>query len=88
MRAAVVQQYQAMREALKIEEEQALHCVSQEENKVLKSIQKQLDVLDPALTTIQRTFHPLTTLADAQGAARVQDQAFIMVRAATRAPRR
>lgn len=83
MRAAVMQQYQAMREALKIEEDQALYCVSQEEKRVLKSIQKQLDVLDPALTAIQRTFHPLTALADAQGASRVQDQAFIMVPAAT-----
>lgn len=83
MRAAVAQQYEAMREALKIEEQQALHCVAQEENRVLKSIQAQLDMLNPALTTIQRTFHPLTNLVDAQGPSRVQDQAFIMVRAAT-----
>lgn len=81
MRAAVVQQYQAMREALKIEEQQALHCVSQEENRVLKSIQAQLDMLNPALTTMQSSFHLLTNLVDAQGPSRVQDQAFIMVRA-------
>ncbi|MCI4381555.1 hypothetical protein PGIGA_G00253220 [Pangasianodon gigas] len=78
VRTSVVQQYQAMREALKIEEQQALHCVAQEENRVLRSIQAQLDMLNPALTTIQHTFHPLTNLADAQGASRVQDQAFIM----------
>ncbi|KAI5100747.1 E3 ubiquitin/ISG15 ligase TRIM25 [Silurus meridionalis] len=78
VRTAVVQQYQAMREALKIEEQQALHCVSQEENRVLRSIQAQLDMLTPALTTIQHTFHPLTNLADSQGASRLHDQAFIM----------
>ncbi|TTD03350.1 Zinc finger protein RFP [Bagarius yarrelli] len=78
VRAAVTQQYQAMREALKMEEQQALHCVSQEEDRVLKSIQVQLDMLNPALTTIQHTFHPLSNLADAQGASRMQDQAFIM----------
>ncbi|XP_027021062.1 tripartite motif-containing protein 14 isoform X1 [Tachysurus fulvidraco] len=76
--AAVAQQYQAMREALDIEEQQALHCVSQEEDRVLKSIQAQLDMLSPALTSLQQTFHPLSNLADSQGASRVQDQAFIM----------
>lgn len=74
-----------MREALKIEEQQALYCVSKEENRVLRSIQAQLDILNPALTTIQRTSQPLINLADAQGASRVQDQAFILVRTATQA---
>ncbi|KAK3526271.1 hypothetical protein QTP70_021304 [Hemibagrus guttatus] len=78
VRAAVTQQYQAMRDALKIEEQQALHCVSQEENRVLRSIQAEHDMLNPVLTTIQSTFHPLSNLSDAQGASRVQDQAFIM----------
>ncbi|KAG7324488.1 hypothetical protein KOW79_012504 [Hemibagrus wyckioides] len=78
VRAAVAQQYQAMGEALKIEEQQALQCVSQEENRVLRSIQAQLDMLNPSLTTIQHTFHPLSNLSDAQGTSRVQDQAFIM----------
>lgn len=87
MCAAVAQQYQAMREALKIEEQQALQCVSQEENRVLRSVQAQLDVLNPSLTTIQHTFHPLSNLSDAQGASRVQDQAFIMVRLSTQAAR-
>lgn len=86
--AAVAQQYQAMREALDIEEQQALHCVSQEEDRVLTSIQAQLDMLSPALTSIQHTFHPLSNLADAQGASRVQDQAFIMVRLPTQATRK
>ncbi|KAF5900730.1 E3 ubiquitin/ISG15 ligase TRIM25-like, partial [Clarias magur] len=78
VRAAVVQQYQAMQEALKHEEKQAMHCISQEENRVLTSIQTQLDVLNPALATIQHSFHPLTNLADTHGPSRVQDQAFIM----------
>lgn len=79
MRAAVVQQYQAMQEALKLEEKQAMQCISQEEDRVLRSIQTQLDVLNPALTTIQHTFHPLTNLTDTHGPSRLQDQAFIMV---------
>ncbi|KAI4892801.1 hypothetical protein NFI96_002487 [Prochilodus magdalenae] len=77
-RAAVIQQYQALREALEMEEQQALHCVSQEESRVLGSIEEQLGTLNHGLNTIQSTFNSLQRLADAHGAARAQDQAFIM----------
>lgn len=77
-RAAVVQQYQAMREALELEEQQALHCVAQEERRVLGSIDEQLGRLNNGLRTIQTTFNSLQRLADAEGASRAQDQAFIM----------
>uniref|UniRef100_A0A8B9HYR2 Si:dkey-29p10.4 n=1 Tax=Astyanax mexicanus TaxID=7994 RepID=A0A8B9HYR2_ASTMX len=81
-RAAVVQQYQAMREALELEEQQALLCVAQEESRVLGSIDEQLSTLNDGLRTIQTTFNSLQRLADAEGASRAQDQAFIMVRLA------
>ncbi|XP_022541805.2 tripartite motif-containing protein 14 isoform X2 [Astyanax mexicanus] len=77
-RAAVVQQYQAMREALELEEQQALLCVAQEESRVLGSIDEQLSTLNDGLRTIQTTFNSLQRLADAEGASRAQDQAFIM----------
>ncbi|XP_072551020.1 tripartite motif-containing protein 14 isoform X2 [Salminus brasiliensis] len=77
-RAAVVQQYQAMREALELEEQQALRCVAQEESRVLGSIKEQLGLLNHGLRTIQNTFHSLQRLADAEGVSRAHDQAFIM----------
>ncbi|KAL7878904.1 hypothetical protein AOLI_G00098780 [Acnodon oligacanthus] len=77
-RAFVVQRYQAMREALEMEEQQALRCVAQEENRVLGSIEEQLETLNHGLRTIQSTFSSLHTLADAQGSSRPQEQAFIM----------
>lgn len=77
-RAAVVQQYQAMREALELEEQQALLCVAQEESRVLGSIDEQLSTLNNGLRTVQTTLNSLQRLADAEGASRAQDQAFIM----------
>ncbi|XP_066540736.1 tripartite motif-containing protein 14 isoform X2 [Hoplias malabaricus] len=76
-RAAVVQQYQAMREALKMEELQALGCVAEEESKTLGSIEEQLQTLNHGLRTVQNTFNSLQRLTDAEGAARAQEQAFI-----------
>lgn len=78
MRAAVSQQYQALREALKQEEEQALSCVAQEENRVLGSIKNQLETLQNALLSSQSTINTLQGLSDAQGMSQYQDQAFIM----------
>lgn len=77
-----MQQYQAMREALELEEQQALRCVAQEESRVLGSIEEKLSSLNYGLRTIQSTFHSMQSLADEQGALRAQDQAFIMVRLA------
>ncbi|XP_062403058.1 E3 ubiquitin/ISG15 ligase TRIM25 [Sardina pilchardus] len=76
--ANVRNQYQAMREALDQEEQQALRCVSQEEASSLGGVEDQLDLLHGSLTTIQHSVDSLTRLADASGALRVQDQAFIM----------
>ncbi|XP_062849446.1 tripartite motif-containing protein 14 [Trichomycterus rosablanca] len=78
VRANVVQQYKAMKEALELEEQQALLCVTQEQNKVHGSVDAHLGTLNKALKTIQGTFEPLLKLADAQGASQLQDQAFIM----------
>ncbi|XP_076842130.1 tripartite motif-containing protein 14 [Brachyhypopomus gauderio] len=76
-RAAVVQQYQAMREALELEEQQALRCVAQEESRVMGSVVGQLSLLKQALRTTRSTFNSLQSLGDAQGASRAQDQVFI-----------
>ncbi|KAG5273783.1 hypothetical protein AALO_G00155460 [Alosa alosa] len=77
-RANVRNQYQAMREALDLEEQQALRCVSKEEAGSLAGVEDQLSLLHDSLTTIQHSVGSLTKLADATGALRVQDQAFIM----------
>ncbi|KAI7802733.1 E3 ubiquitin/ISG15 ligase TRIM25 [Triplophysa rosa] len=78
VRAAVLQQYQAMREALQQEEEQALHCMAQEENRVLGSIQNQLETLQNALMSSGSILNTLQALSDARGMSQYQDQAFIM----------
>ncbi|XP_042599871.1 E3 ubiquitin/ISG15 ligase TRIM25-like isoform X2 [Cyprinus carpio] len=78
VRAAVLQQYQAMRVTLEHEEEQALLCVTQEEDRVLGSIEKQLDTLQGALISSQSILNTLQGMANAEGASQYQDQAFIM----------
>lgn len=75
----MLQQYQAMREALQQEEEQALRCVAQEESRVLGSITKQLETLQDALTSSQSILNTLQGMSDVQGVSQYQDQAFIMV---------
>ncbi|XP_063052099.1 tripartite motif-containing protein 16 isoform X2 [Engraulis encrasicolus] len=77
-RANVQSQYQAMREALDQEEQQALRCVAQEEARSLGGVEGQLHLLQGSLTTIQHSMDTLTGLADATGVLRAQDQAFIM----------
>ncbi len=79
MRAAVLQQYQAMRVTLEQEEEQALLCVTQEQDRVLGSIEKQLDTLQGALISSQSILNALQGMTNAEGASKYQDQAFIMV---------
>ena len=79
-RAAVQQQYGTMREALEQEEQQALLCVSQEESRAVGGLEGQLTLLRDSLTSVQRGLHSLEGLADATGVARVQEQAFILVR--------
>ncbi|XP_026864635.2 E3 ubiquitin/ISG15 ligase TRIM25 [Electrophorus electricus] len=74
-RAAVLQQYQAMRKAFEMEEQQAISCVTQEASRVLGSIAERLHLLKQALTTIQSTFTSLQSLGDTSQA---QDQIFIM----------
>ncbi|ROI15057.1 E3 ubiquitin/ISG15 ligase TRIM25 [Anabarilius grahami] len=76
--AAVLQQYQLMREALEQEEGQALRCVAQEEHRVLGSIEKQLDALQGALISSQTVLNTLQGMSNAEGASQYQDQAFIM----------
>ncbi|KAK7160108.1 hypothetical protein R3I93_007919 [Phoxinus phoxinus] len=78
VRAAVLQQYQVMREALEHEEGQALRCVAQEEHRVLGSIDKQLDTLQGALTSSQTILNTLQGMTNAERVSRYQDQAFIM----------
>lgn len=78
-RANVRNQYQAMREALELEEQQALLCVAKEEARSLGGVEDQLGLLQSTLTTLQHSMGSLTNLADATGAHRAQDQAFIMV---------
>ncbi|XP_062318488.1 tripartite motif-containing protein 14 [Osmerus eperlanus] len=77
-RAAVQQQYGAVREALEQEEHQALLCVSQEESRAVGGLEGQLALLRDSLTTVQRGLHAVEGLADATGVARVQEQAFIL----------
>ncbi len=79
MRAAVLQQYQAMRVTLEQEEEQALLCVTQEQDRVLGSIEKQLDTLQGALISSQSILNALEGMTNAEGASKNQDQAFILV---------
>ncbi|KAL1256703.1 hypothetical protein QQF64_012248 [Cirrhinus molitorella] len=78
VRAGVLQQYQAMREALEQEQEQALLCVTQEEDRVLGSIEKQLETLQGALISSQSILNSLQGMTNAEGASQYQDQAFIM----------
>ncbi|XP_052008622.1 E3 ubiquitin/ISG15 ligase TRIM25-like [Xyrauchen texanus] len=78
VRLAVLQQYQAMREALEHEEAQALHCVAQERDRVLGSIERQLDTLQGALISSQSILNTLQGMTTAQGLLQYQDQAFIM----------
>ncbi len=79
VRAAVLQQYQAMRVTLEQEEEQALLCVTQEQDRVLGSIEKQLDTLQSALISSQSILNALQGMTNAEGASKNQDQAFILV---------
>ncbi len=79
VRAAVLQQYQAMRVTLEQEEEQALLCVTQEQDRVLGSIEKQLDTLQGALISSQSILNALQGMTNAEGASKNQDQAFILV---------
>lgn len=76
----MLQQYQAMREALQQEEEQALRCMDQEENRVLGSFKNQLETLQNALMSSGEIINTLQGLSDAQGMSQHQDQAFIMAR--------
>ncbi|XP_073706638.1 tripartite motif-containing protein 14 [Garra rufa] len=78
VRAGVLHQYHAMREALEQEQEQALLCVNQEEQRVLGSIEKQLGTLQGALISSQSILNTLQGLTNAEGASQYQDQAFIM----------
>ncbi|KAG7468619.1 hypothetical protein MATL_G00145080 [Megalops atlanticus] len=77
-RAGLQQQYQAMREALEREEQRALQCVAREERRVLGAMQTQLDLLQDALGSFQKSLDILAELSDAKGAERVKEQAFIM----------
>lgn len=74
-----MQQYQAMRVTLEQEEEQALLCVTQEQDRVLGSIEKQLDTLQGALISSQSILNALQGMTNAEGASKYQDQAFILV---------
>ncbi|XP_030641538.1 E3 ubiquitin/ISG15 ligase TRIM25 [Chanos chanos] len=77
-RAGVQQHYQTMREALEQEEQQALLCVTQEERRVLGSVEEQLSLLQEKLKSVQSSFNVLQGLADAKGPSQLQDQAFIL----------
>lgn len=79
-RAAVQQQYLAIQEALKEEEQTAIQCLSKEETKVIGSLEEKLGYLQSSLKSIQQGLHILEGLADAKGDNRIQDQAFIAVR--------
>ncbi len=78
-RAAVQQQYTAIREALEHEEQSALQCVTKEEHRVLGGLEEKLCHLRSSLQSIQQGLHTLEGLADAKGDKCIQDQAFIMV---------
>ncbi|CAJ1056411.1 E3 ubiquitin/ISG15 ligase TRIM25 [Xyrichtys novacula] len=77
-RAAVQQQYGAIREALEQEEQSALNCVSKEENRVVGGLEEKLSQLRSSLQSIQKGLYTLEGLADNKGDKHVQDQAFIM----------
>uniref|UniRef100_A0A4W5P4F5 Si:dkey-29p10.4 n=1 Tax=Hucho hucho TaxID=62062 RepID=A0A4W5P4F5_9TELE len=77
-RAGVQQQYEAMREALQQEEATALLCVTREESRAVGGLEEQLTQLQEILSSLQRGLHTLEGLADTRGAARVQEQSFIM----------
>ncbi|XP_051512317.1 E3 ubiquitin/ISG15 ligase TRIM25-like isoform X2 [Myxocyprinus asiaticus] len=78
VRAAVLQHYQAMREALEHEEAQAMHCLAQEKDRVLGSIERQLDTLQGALISSQSILNTLQGMTTEQEPSQYQDQAFIM----------
>ncbi|KAF7664003.1 hypothetical protein LDENG_00192880 [Lucifuga dentata] len=77
-RAGVKQQYGAIKEALEEEEQSALQCIMQEDNRALGGLEDQLSHLQKSLVSIQQGLHTLEGLADAKGDKRIQDQAFIM----------
>ncbi|XP_034390743.1 E3 ubiquitin/ISG15 ligase TRIM25 isoform X4 [Cyclopterus lumpus] len=77
-RAGVQQQYNAIREALELEEQSALQCVTKEEKRVLGGLEEKLGHLRSSLQSIQQGLHTLEGLADAKGDKRIQDQVFIM----------
>nr|XP_023996726.1 tripartite motif-containing protein 14-like [Salvelinus alpinus] len=77
-RAGVLQQYETMREALQQEEATALLCVTREESRAVGGLEEQLAQLQETLSSLQRGLRTLEGLADTRGAARVQEQSFIM----------
>ncbi|CAB1313343.1 unnamed protein product [Coregonus sp. 'balchen'] len=77
-RAGVQQQYGTMREALEQEEAMVLLCVTQDESRTVGGLESQLSQIKENLSSLQQGLHALEGLADAMGAARVQEQAFIM----------
>lgn len=76
-RAGVKQQYGAIREALEVEEQSALQCVTKEESRVLGGLEEKLRHLNNSLQSIQHGLYTLEALSDAKG--ETQDQAFIIV---------
>ena len=55
-------------------------CVcAQEESRAVGGLEEQLTQLQETLSSLQRGLHTLEGLADTRGAARVQEQSFIMV---------
>ncbi|KAL0968703.1 hypothetical protein UPYG_G00270470 [Umbra pygmaea] len=77
-RAGVQQKYRVMRDALEKEEATALQCVTQEESRAVGGLMEQLTQLQDNLTLLQQGLYAMEGLADARGATRVQEQAFIM----------
>ncbi|KAK6317772.1 hypothetical protein J4Q44_G00110630 [Coregonus suidteri] len=77
-RAGVQQRYGAMKEALQQEEGTALLCVTREESRAVGGLEEQLTQLQESLSSLQRGLHTLEGLADTRGAARVQEQSFIV----------
>ncbi|XP_056137899.1 tripartite motif-containing protein 16 isoform X2 [Lampris incognitus] len=77
-RAGVQQQYGAIKEALEQEEQSALQCVRQEENRALGGLESQLSQLQGSLISVQQGLHILEGLADTQRDEQVREQAFIM----------
>lgn len=76
-REGVQQQYGAIREALELEEQSALRCVTKEESKVLGGLEEKLSHLQSSMQSIQQGLQTLEGLADAKAEKRIQDQAFI-----------